>query len=320
MGIPVSRRQLLATGVAGAIAAPSTVGRAAEDTAARSAPIAKPAPLAFRYCLNTATLRGQKLPIAEVVAIAHRAGYQGIEPWIDELDRLVATGGSLSDLRKQIADAGMRVESAIGFAQWCVDDAAARQQGLEEARRTMGLVAEIGGTRIAAPPAGAKEKRIDSGVLAERYAALLQLGEQMGVVPIAEIWGPSSTMNRLGEVAQIAIDSGHSDACILPDVYHLYKGGSGYTGLALLGSRTVPVLHMNDYPAVPGRGEITDAARVYPGDGVAPWREIVASLQAMNFAGALSLELFNRDYWQQDPLGVALTGLAKMKAVMENMG
>jgi 2-keto-myo-inositol isomerase len=138
-------------------------------------------------------------------------------------------------------------------------------------------------------------------------------------VPIAEIWGPSSTMNRLGEVAQIAIDSGHSDACILPDVYHLYKGGSGYTGLALLGSRTVPVLHMNDYPAVPGRGEITDAARVYPGDGVAPWGEILASLRAMGFAGALSLELFNRDYWQQDPLAIALTGLAKMKAVMENM-
>ena len=92
-----------------------------------------------------------------------------------------------------------------------------------------------------------------------------------------------------------------------------------YTGLALLGSRTVPVLHMNDYPAMPGRSEITDAARVYPGDGVAPWGEILASLRAMGFAGALSLELFNRDYWQQDPLGIALTGLAKMKAVMENI-
>jgi sugar phosphate isomerase/epimerase len=319
MDSPVSRRQLLATGVAGAIAAPSTVGRAAETTAERAASVAKPVPLAFRYCLNTATLRGQKLSITELVAIAHRAGYQGIEPWIDELDRLVAAGGSLPDLRKQIADAGLRVESAIGFAQWCVDDPAARQKGLEEARRTMGLVAEIGGTRIAAPPAGGTDKRLDPRVLAERYAALLKVGEAMGVVPIAEIWGGSQTMNRLGEVAQIAIDSGHASAGILPDVYHLYKGGSGYTGLALLGSHTVPVLHMNDYPAVPGRSEITDAARVYPGDGVAPWGEIRTSFRAMGFAGALSLELFNRDYWQQDPLGVALTGLAKMKAVMENM-
>ena len=283
MGIPVSRRQVLATGVAGAIAAPSAVGLAAEAPAQRADPASKPAPPAFRYCLNTATLRGQKLSIFEEVAIAHRAGYKGIEPWIDELDRLVASGGSLADLRKQIADAGMTVESAIGFAQWCVDDPAERKQGMEEARRIMGLVAEIGGHRIAAPPAGAKSK-IDASVLAERYAALLELGKQMEVVPIAEIWGPAATMNRLGEVAQIAIDSGHANACILPDIYHLYKGGSGYSGLALLGSHAVPVLHMNDYPAVPGRSEITDAARVYPGDGVAPWGEILAGFQAMGFA------------------------------------
>ena len=31
----------------------------------------------------------------------------------------------------------------------------------------------------------------------------------------------------------------------------------------------------------------------------------------------LSLELFNRDYWKQDPREVATTGLAKMKAAVE---
>jgi len=31
----------------------------------------------------------------------------------------------------------------------------------------------------------------------------------------------------------------------------------------------------------------------------------------------LSLEVFNRDYWSQDPLSVAKTGLAKLKAVAE---
>jgi 2-keto-myo-inositol isomerase len=31
----------------------------------------------------------------------------------------------------------------------------------------------------------------------------------------------------------------------------------------------------------------------------------------------LSLELFNREYWKQDPLEVAKTGLTKMKASVE---
>jgi sugar phosphate isomerase/epimerase len=74
---------------------------------------------------------------------------------------------------------------------------------------------------------------------------------------------------------------------------------------------------MNDYPADPPREKITDAHRVYPGDGVAPLVEMLRDLRRLGFSGFLSLELFNRDYWKQDALLVAKTGLAKMKAVAE---
>jgi sugar phosphate isomerase/epimerase len=74
---------------------------------------------------------------------------------------------------------------------------------------------------------------------------------------------------------------------------------------------------MNDYPAAPPRPEITDAHRVYPGDGVAPLKAILGTLAAIGFRGTLSLELFNRDYWQQDPLEVARRGLAKMRRAVE---
>jgi sugar phosphate isomerase/epimerase len=91
------------------------------------------------------------------IEIAAKAGYGGIEPWIREIDAYVESGGSLNDLRKRIADLGLVVESAIGFAEWIVDDDARRAKGLEEARRTMDIVRQIGGTRIAAPPAGATD-------------------------------------------------------------------------------------------------------------------------------------------------------------------
>jgi sugar phosphate isomerase/epimerase len=73
---------------------------------------------------------------------------------------------------------------------------------------------------------------------------------------------------------------------------------------------------MNDYPAEPPRAAITDAARVYPGDGVAPLKTLLRDLRRLGFRGALSLELFNRDYWQKDALAVARTGLDKMRAVV----
>jgi sugar phosphate isomerase/epimerase len=271
----------------------------------------------FRYCLNTATLMGQKLSIVEVVEIAGRAGYQAIEPWVREIDKYVKDGGSLKDLGKRIADRGLTVESSIDFFEWIVDDDGKRKKGLEAARRNMDMVKQIGGKRIAAPPSGAtNQTNIPLLTVAQRYRALLDIGDRIGVVPQVEVWGHSKTLGRLGEAVLVAVESGHKDACILPDVYHLYKGGSGFTGVNLLAGSSMHVLHTNDYPADPPRETIADKDRIYPGDGVAPLKTFLRDLRRIGFRGALSLELFNREYWMRDALVVVRTGLDKMKAVV----
>ena len=65
--------------------------------------------------------------------------------------------------------------------------------------------------------------------------------------------------------------------------------------------------------AAPERKEITDAHRVFPGDGVAPLAVLFRTLRATGFRGMLSLEVFNREYWNQDALLVARTGLEKTR-------
>jgi sugar phosphate isomerase/epimerase len=268
----------------------------------------------FRYCLNTATLQGYKLSATEMVDVAGKAGYQCIEPWLSLLTAYTGQGGALQDLRKRIADLGLTVESAIAFPQWIVDDPAKRAAALEQARREMDIVAQLGGRRIAAPPAGANNgPNIAPAVIVERYRALLEIGDQMGVVPELEFWGSSTTLNRLSQAVLVAVESGHPKACVLADVFHLYKGGSGFGGLRLLSSQAIQVVHMNDYPAEPPRETVADRDRVYPGDGVAPMKQILSDLRVVNPAAVLSLEVFNPAYWKGDPLETAKTGLAKMK-------
>jgi sugar phosphate isomerase/epimerase len=305
------RRELLATAAGATLAgfAPTSSARGAEET---------PDSPKLRYCLNMSTIREHKLSLVEKIDVAAKAGYDAIEPWTGDLQQYADGGGSLDDLKKQIADLGLTVESAIGFARWIVDDEAERAKGLEAAKRDMELVRKIGGSRMAAPPSGATgEPRLDLLAAAERYRALLEAGGEIGVTPQLEVWGFSKNLSRLGETAFVAIESNHPDACILPDVYHLYKGGSDFEGLALISSAAIHVFHMNDYPDQPPRGEISDAHRVYPGDGVAPLSHILRILFKNGFAGVLSLELFNRDYWKQDPMLVARTGLEKMQASVE---
>ena len=64
------------------------------------------------------------------------------------------------------------------------------------------------------------------------------------------------------------------------------------------------------------RETISDAARVYPGDGVAPLDQIFRDLNAIGYRGYLSLELFNREYWKQEAFQVAKTGLEKTRAAV----
>jgi sugar phosphate isomerase/epimerase len=271
----------------------------------------------FRYCLNTSTIRVQKIGIVEEVELAAKTGYDGIEPWVRQLTAYQEQGGSLKDLKKRIADHGLRVESAIGFANWIVDDDEKRKKGLEDAKRDMDLVKQIGGTRIAAPPAGAtKGASVDLFKAAERYRALLEVGASIGVIPQVEVWGFSKNLSRLGETVFVAVESGHKDACILPDVYHIYKGGSDFAGLEILAGSSVHCFHVNDYPSDPPRNTIADRDRVYPGDGVAPLNYILQTMAANGFEGALSLELFNPNYWKQDPELVVRTGLEKTKAAV----
>ncbi len=270
-----------------------------------------------KYCLNTSTIRGQNVGLEREVEITAKAGYNAIEPWMRTIETFVKDGGSLKDLGKKVRDLGLTVESAIGFARWIVDDDAERAKGLEEAKRDMDWLQQLGGKRIAAPPIGAHDKGpVDLLKAAERYRQLCEVGRQFGIVPECEVWGFSKCLSRLGETVFVVLESAHPDACILPDIYHLYKGGSDFSGLRLLSSSAVQVFHMNDYPADPPRASIADKDRVYPGDGVAPMNDILKSVIRPDRAIVLSLELFNPEYWKQDAQQVANTGLEKMQAAV----
>ncbi len=287
--------------------------------------------VAPRYCLNTSTVRvavgdwGKSRPLVEAITVAQKAGYAAIEPWVSEVDEYVAGGGTLAELGKRFADAGLAVPDLIGFAEWVCDDEARRKRGLEQARRDFDKATRIGCKQMAAPPVGATgggsrrddpnaSPPVSPAAAADRYRALLDLGKSMGITPLVELWGHSRSLSRLGEAWHVAAECGAVGGAVLPDVYHLYKGGSNFAGLRLLAPAAVGIFHVNDYPKIE-RGTIRDQDRVFPGDGVAPLADVAAALNGIGYAGFLSLELFNRSYWQQDPLTVATTGLAKMRSV-----
>jgi sugar phosphate isomerase/epimerase len=273
-------------------------------------------PSEFRYCLNTSTISGQGLDLLKYIEIASRAGYDGIEIWIRDLRAALKEGHLPESIREHILRQGIKVESAIGFAPWMAEG----NEGMVQMKKEMQMLASIGCERIAAPPAGVpSDKPLDLFAVGEKYRSLLDLGRETGVMPQLEFWGSSPVLWHLGQVLMIAAVANDPDARILPDVYHLFRGDSGFNALKMLNGQLIEVFHLNDYPASKPREEQGDADRIFPGDGGAPWRQIMTGLKGMGGEKVLSLELFNRSYWEKDPLEVARTGLLKMKSLVEDI-
>ncbi len=271
----------------------------------------------FKFSLNTSTISGQKPGLLQYIDIAAKAGYDGVELWVSDIKEYLEKGNTLPQLNAYIKARGLVVENAISFTEWMVDDDTRRKAALDTLEGEMKIMAALGCKRIAAPPMG-----IEAGIplniakAGERYRAILQLGRKYGVMPLLEFWGASGTVYNFGQALDIAAAANDTEARILPDVYHLFRGGSGFNCLQLVNGKVIDIIHMNDYPGNKTVAEQTDADRVYPGDGVAPFKLILQNLKAMGGTKWLSLELFNEAYWHQDALLVATTGLQKIKKLV----
>lgn len=271
-------------------------------------------------CLNLSTIMGQNLGFIKELQIAAKAGFSSVEIWVPTLEKYLNSGGSILEAQKNISDLGLSIENTIGFAPWIVDDNAVRGKGLEQLKKEMAWVRELGCLRTAAPPMGATQQAdLNLKAAAERYRIILDLGKQMEVVPQLEMWGHSKCLNRVSDVLFVASEAGHPDAKLLLDVFHIYKGETSLDSLHLVGENAIDIFHVNDYHTQLKPEIIKDADRIYVGDGDAPIEKIIHSLHAGNKPLIISLELFNKELYAKDALQVAKDGYTKMQKLKNKL-
>jgi len=307
----LSRRNLLLAGSAAAFAPFARAGYA--DTTSQ--------PASFRPCLNLGTFNNFNLPFEEEIDIAAKAGYRSVEPWLHKIQQFLDGGGKLADIKKRSDDLGLTIEGLVTFFPWAVEDADQRAAGIEQMKKEMDYALQLGAGSVAATAAGITNVRIDDlRTLGDRYRTILEIGDNIGVRPILEIWGSVRTLNSLSDAVAVAAWTGHPKAALLLDVFHMYRGGSPFEGLALLNGRAIAMFHVNDYPADPPREKAEDKHRIYCGDGIAPLPMIFQMLRDIGYKGCLSFEVFNPTYRAtNDPLLVAKTGLEKLNAILKDL-
>ena len=269
-------------------------------------------------CINTSTIR--PTPFLDKIKIAAETGYDAIEVWINELEEYEEGGGDLKALGQQIKDMGLYVPNVIGLWGAMPEGEEAFEQSLEATRTRMRRCAAVGSEFVAAIPAPDREDfSPEWGV--HCYKRLLEIGRnEYGLNVAFEFVGFFKGIHRLGQASAIALDVNDPGACLIADTFHLFRGDSGFKGIRHLDGDFIANFHWNDVPGDVPREEQGDEHRIYPGDGILPLTDVLKDLKTIGYRRTLSLEMFNRDHWAQDPKVVAETGLRKMRECIEKAG
>jgi 2-keto-myo-inositol isomerase len=269
----------------------------------------------FVYCLNTSTIR--PTPLLKKIAIAGKAGYVAIEPWNDEITEYLQQGGSIAELERALADSGLAVVSMIALHGWVTSEGDEHRRVLDDCRRRMTQAAQLGSPYIVASP---PKEVVDVNRASDRFAELLEIGEQIGVVPSMEFLGFVDGVKNVATAWAIAAGSGppRAKATIVADVFHMMRGGGSIDDLLSITGDRLACFHINDLPAVPDPLTQRDEDRVMVGEGIADLPRVIANLRSIGYRGPLSLELFNRTLWEQDPAEVVTRGLERIRSLVES--
>lgn len=259
-------------------------------------------------CLDTATIRPASME--DKVKFAATAGFDAIEPWDRELEAYEKEGGNLKDLGKKIKDLGLFVPSMIGLWNALPPTREAFEESLKDTRRRMRMAADVGCQHVQVIPNTVGEGWSQKWV-ADRYREIIEIGINEFNLRPALVFVKFFPLKTFGQAMGVALDANHPKAMVIPDTFHMHISEGGFEALKHVKGESIAIFQFADAPATPAVGEMKDADRVYPGDGVLPLPEVLRDLKATGFTGCVSLELYNPSYWAQDHLTVAKTGLEK---------
>ena len=242
-----------------------------------------------------------------------------LNPGMANWKNMKKMGGNLKELGLEIKKLGLRVPSVIGLWDAIPDSMDLFNKSLPETRRRMRMAHDIGAEHVQTIPNKLSENYNHQWV-ADRYRDIIEIGLKEFNIKPALVFVKYFTIKSLGQAVGIAMDTNHPTAKVIPDIYHMYISGGGFEGLKMLKGDGIAIFQFNDAPATPAFKDLNDEHRVYPGDGILPLDSIFKDLKATGYKGFISLEMYNPNYYKEDPFTVAKTGLKKTLEVLKKAG
>ncbi|GIV75788.1 MAG: inosose isomerase [Litorilinea sp.] len=242
------------------------------------------------------------------VRVSAQAGYRALELWAAKIDVFLEQHAS-SDLRRLLEAHGV-TPTAINSIEFIAFRGDEFEQIKARCHRLCAIAQAIGCPAVAVIPSPAPAWNSPWEMIVEEHVCALRelsdVAAEYGVKLAFEFIGYGGFSVRTPRGAWEIIRRAERDNIgMVIDVAHFFAGGGLLEELDSIDPDRIYAFHLDDVPDIP-KEAYSDALRLLPGLGVAPVDELCARLAAIGYDGPCSIELFRPEYWEWDPLELAV--------------
>jgi len=270
----------------------------------------------MKLAMNGATTMYADLE-ADIKA-ASEAGFDYVEIWAAKLREYLKTH-STADLKRLLEENDLEPYSINSIEHITFRSAEDYEKIKVETEEFSEIAAEINCPYVVVVPGKLPENADKEEIVAESVKILNELGDiadKYGVSLAFEFLGQSDcSVQTLDLCSEIVEKVNRKNVGNVLDTFHFYAGNSTFAAIDNLNPEKLFIFHINDAEDLP-KDQLTDAHRLYPGEGILPIREIKAHFDKIGYDRMVSIEIFRPEYWNENPTEVAKKAKAATEKVL----
>lgn len=271
----------------------------------------------MKLALNGATT--MKADLATDIRVAHTAGFDFVEIWAAKLRTFLRTK-SAADLRKLFDENALEPLSINSIEHVTFRTPAEFEAIKAECEELSLLAAELRCPYIVVVPGRLPEQAPSlEEIIDESVRGLTELSDIAGRHGIGlgfEFLGQTDCSVQTLELAdEIVRRVDRPNVGLVIDSFHFYAGGSTFDMIEGIAPESLFIFHINDAENLP-REQLRDSHRLLPGLGILPLAEMFEGFKRIGYDRVASVEIFRPEYWESDPLKLALEAKAATERVL----
>lgn len=235
---------------------------------------------------------------------------------MDKIEAIL-TKKKLPEINALVNQEGLSVASINGPENFNLLDDRAFTELLERTDETVEAAGELDCQLLIPVPSPAREGMTQQTCVTQTAAALSKMADRYGSgirLGLEFLGMRSCSINNLQAAIETISRVDRPNVGLVLDSFHMHISDSRFSDIGQLTAEQVFLVHVNDSEQG-DKKRLTDANRLYPGEGAIDLKTFASALKGIGYDSYLSLELLRPAYWDQNAGEVATKGRDSLRRV-----